>query len=52
MVKIEAKSYGVPVIGCEIVGLSPIDALIDVAAHYLQLEEFSKEQILENRLSE
>jgi len=52
MVKMEAKRYGVPVIGCEIVGLTPIDALIDVAAHYLQLEEFSKDQILENRLSE
>ncbi|MCL0065825.1 glutamate formimidoyltransferase [Dehalococcoidia bacterium] len=52
MVKMEAKRYGVPVIGCEIVGLTPVDAMIDVAEHYLQLDGFSKDQILENRLSE
>ncbi|MCL0104743.1 glutamate formimidoyltransferase [Dehalococcoidia bacterium] len=52
IVKMEAKRYGVPVIGCEIVGLTPVDALIDVAEYYLQLEGFSREQILENHLYE
>jgi glutamate formiminotransferase len=52
MVKMEAQRYGVSVVGSEIVGLTPVDALIDVAEYYLQLEGFSREQILENRLYE
>ncbi len=51
MIKMEAKRYGVNVIGSEIVGLVPMDALIDCAGYYLQLEGFSKKnQILERRL--
>lgn len=52
LIKSEAKRYGVPVIGSEIVGLVPMDALIDVADYYLQLENFKKDQILEKRLGE
>ncbi|MBT9161842.1 MAG: Glutamate formimidoyltransferase [Dehalococcoidia bacterium] len=52
MVKMEAKKYGVAVIASEIVGLTPVDALIDVAEYYLQLEGFSREQILESHLYE
>ncbi len=52
MVKMEAERYGIPVVGSEIVGLTPVDALIDVAEYYLQLDAFSRDQILENRLSE
>jgi glutamate formiminotransferase len=51
MVKTEAERYGVPVIGCEIVGLVPLDALIDCADFYLRLENFKRDQILENRLT-
>lgn len=51
MIKMEAKRYGVNVVGSEIVGLVPMDALIDCAGYYLQLEGFSKKnQILERRL--
>ncbi len=50
MVKREAARYGVPVIGSEIVGLVPRQALNAVADFYLQLEGFSEEQILERRL--
>ncbi len=46
----EAARYGVPVLGSEIVGLVPAEALLDVAAHALQLHSFSQEQVLENRL--
>lgn len=46
----EAARYGVPVVGTELVGLLPQQALLEAAAWYLQLEEFSGEQILENRL--
>lgn len=52
MVKSEAARYGVPVIGSEIVGLVPADALVDCADFYLRLENFQKDQVLENRLSE
>ena len=51
MVKIEAKRYGVGIVGSEIIGLTPMKALIDVADYYLQLENFdSNKQILENYL--
>ena len=49
-VKMEARRYGVNVLGSEIVGLVPQQALVDAAAYYLQLEGFSGEQVLENRL--
>ncbi|MGI6148987.1 MAG: glutamate formimidoyltransferase [Limnochordia bacterium] len=46
----EAARFGVPVVGTEIVGLVPQDALIEAAEWYLQVEGFSPEQLLENRL--
>jgi glutamate formiminotransferase len=52
MVKSEAERYGVPVIGSEVVGLVPADALVDVAEFYLRLENFDRGQVLENRLAE
>lgn len=52
LVKTEAERYGVSVIGSEIVGLVPEDALIACAEFYLRLERFSRDQILEYRLSE
>ena len=50
MVKMEARRYGVNILGSEVVGLIPMKALIDCAEYYLQLEGFSDSQILENRL--
>jgi len=50
MVKMEAKRYGVNVVGSEIIGLLPMDALINSAGYYLQLEGFNKDQILEKRI--
>jgi len=52
LVKIEAKRYGVNIIGSEIVGFAPMEALVDTAAYYLGLEKFSTEQILEARMME
>jgi glutamate formiminotransferase len=52
MVKIEARRYGVAIVGSEIIGLVPMDALIDTASYYLGLEGFSTKQILETRLME
>ncbi|MCD6414053.1 MAG: glutamate formimidoyltransferase [Candidatus Diapherotrites archaeon] len=50
LVRREAKRYGIPVIGSEIVGVVPMDALVSCADFYLQLEKFKKDQILENKL--
>jgi glutamate formiminotransferase len=52
LIRIEARRWGVPVVGSEIVGLVPMAALIDTAAYYLQLESFTSEQVLESRIYE
>ncbi|MDO6355138.1 glutamate formimidoyltransferase [Caloramator sp. CAR-1] len=52
LIKVEARRYGVPVIGSEIIGLVPMEALIDTAVYYLGVEDFSMDQILENRIME
>ena len=52
MVKFEADRYGINVIGSELIGLLPAQALYDVAEYYLKLEDFSSDQIMENRLLE
>ncbi len=52
LIKIEARRYGVNVVGSEIIGLVPMEALIDTAAYYLGLEDFSLEQVLEARIWE
>jgi glutamate formiminotransferase/formiminotetrahydrofolate cyclodeaminase len=51
LIRDEAERYGVPIVGSEVVGLVVQDALIDVAEHHLRLENFSRDQILENRLA-
>lgn len=48
----EAKRYGVNVIGSEIIGLVPMNALIDTADYYLRLDNFDVSQILEKRMVE
>ncbi|MFZ0132674.1 MAG: glutamate formimidoyltransferase, partial [Desulfobacterales bacterium] len=50
LIRVEARRYGVGVIGSEIVGLVPMAALVDAAAYYLGLENFTAEQVLETRL--
>ncbi len=52
LIRVEARRYGINVIGSEIVGLVPMEALIDTAAYYLGLEDFSMEQVLESRIWE
>lgn len=50
LIKSEARRYGVSIVGSEIVGLVPLQALVDVASFYLGLEDFSVEQILEMKI--
>jgi glutamate formiminotransferase len=51
-VRMEARRYGVPVVESELVGLLPLQALVDTARYYLQLQDLSADDVLENRLSE
>ena len=51
LTKAEAARYGVHVIGTEIIGLTPMQALIDSAEYYLQIEKFDfDKQVLENHI--
>ena len=46
-IKMEARRWGVRVISSEIIGLSPLKALLASAEYYLQLADFSETQILD-----
>ena len=48
----EAAALGVQVAGSEIVGLVPRQALDDAAVHFLRVENFRPELIVENRLEQ
>jgi glutamate formiminotransferase len=52
MIKREAERYGVEILGSEVIGLIPLNALVDSAEYYLRIEKFDKSQVLENRLWE
>jgi glutamate formiminotransferase len=49
-VKREAARYGVSILESEIVGLVPSAALLSAAEHYLQIEGFKPDQVLEHKL--
>lgn len=50
LVREEAARHGAAISGCELVGLVPEYAMLDAAEHYLQLESFRRDQVLELRL--
>jgi glutamate formiminotransferase len=52
LVRLEADRHGVAVAASEIVGLVPLDVLVDVARAYLRLWTFERSQVLELRLVE
>lgn len=52
LTRIEARRYGVSIVGSEIIGLVSMEALIDTASYYLGLENFSMQQVLEARIME
>jgi glutamate formiminotransferase len=51
-VRSEAERHGVAIVGSEIVGLTPAEALYMAAEHYLRIENFSPDQVLETKLLE
>src|SRR5215204_3225204 len=50
-VRREAEKLGVEVLASEIVGLVPRDALYAAAAHFLKLENYTPDVVLENRIA-
>jgi glutamate formiminotransferase len=51
-IRSEAARYGINVAGTELVGPVPLGALEEVLKHYLQVHDFSMNQIIENALIE
>jgi glutamate formiminotransferase len=51
-VRSEAARQGVAVVGCELVGMAPLAAFEETIRHYLQLHDFSVDQVIESRLLE
>lgn len=51
-VREQAARHGAEISESEVVGLIPLDAIADVARHYLRLRDFTREQILETHLME
>ena len=50
-VRFEAARYGVQIIGSELIGIVPMDALVETAEYYLKLENFDKDnQVMEKHL--
>jgi len=51
LIESEAQRYGVSVVGSQIVGTLPQEALINCAEYFLKLEDFNRDQIIENHLT-
>jgi glutamate formiminotransferase len=45
LIRREAASAGVAIAGCELVGLAPLDALLESAAYYLHLDQIPRTQV-------
>ncbi|MDR3576133.1 MAG: glutamate formimidoyltransferase [Anaerolineaceae bacterium] len=50
LIKLEASRYGINVVGSEIVGVVPMESLVNSLEFFLRLERFDRNQILENHL--
>jgi len=48
----EAASRGVSIASSEVIGMLPLEAVVDAAVHYLQIEDFSINRVFENSLLE
>lgn len=52
LIRIEAERYGVSIVGSEVIGNVPLDALIQTAEWYLRIENFDPNQVLEKQIWE
>lgn len=49
-IRFEAARHGVPITGCELIGLAPLAAFEETIRHYLQIHGFTADQIIETHL--
>lgn len=49
-IKSEAERYGVPIVGSEIIGMMPMDVMIQTCNFYLRIDNFSGDKVIENKL--
>ena len=49
-VRLEARKHGVEIASSQLIGLVPRRALEAAASHYLEIEDFESDDVLENRL--
>jgi glutamate formiminotransferase len=47
MIRVEARRWGVSIVETEVYGMVPAMALLDSAAHYLQIVDFDPKQVVE-----
>lgn len=52
LVKQEAARFGISIANAELIGMAPQNAMFDTTQWYLQLDDFSEEQILEVQIAE
>ena len=52
MIRMEAQRYGVSIAGSELIGMLPMQALVDVSAYYLGFDQLSVNQVLETGIWE
>jgi glutamate formiminotransferase/formiminotetrahydrofolate cyclodeaminase len=50
LIECEAERHGITVVGTQIVGTLPQEALVNCAEHFLRLEKFDRKQIIESHL--
>jgi len=51
MVRSEAQQHGVSIAGCELIGMIPLQAVVDTVSSYLGFEGFTADKILDTHLS-
>jgi glutamate formiminotransferase len=51
-IKREAERYGVPVVGSEIIGMVPLQAIVEAFMWYLRIDDFGPNRVIEQKLLE
>jgi len=47
LIRIEAERYNIPIVGSEFNGMAPLQAILDVAAYYLKIDNLQMDRVLE-----
>ncbi len=49
-IRLEAERYGVPVVGSEIIGMVPMDMIIQTTRFYLKIDDLNDDKVIEDKL--